>query len=444
MIRRTPWFLVLLLALVGCPNDSAPDAGVYPHELEWIRRWLTCEECIDNELDSVEAIGDRALPFLSTTMRTLPPGREENMERRLTDAATELGLTGLDATSFVDYHLANTVATTQGRSLVALVTLEAHELARMAADSLDAWDYRDDVIEELQRVLYGDGSPLSLIDDGTIEGTVTDLTLGEGAPGVPVEILRCTSAPAAAPPPRTGGCTTFSGAGGDDVTEPDGSFLFQNLDEGVYQVEITPPPGMVGIPPSQLVLLAGDLALATADFSMDVPVIGAVTGTVTAEGAGLSGVGVTLVGLSTQSATTGAGGSYAFPNVLGGNYSVAIDASGYPDVAFPATAAITGITADGQTAVVDFAGTYFRTATITGQATVGGVGIMGITVTATGPEGSMAAVTDAFGNYLFDFLLAGAYTVTLSSIPAPYTCAPNPQNVVLSTGENLVVSYPCT
>jgi len=46
----------------------------------------------------------------------------------------------------------------------------------------------------------------------------------------------------------------------------------------------------------------------------EVVIVGTVTGTVSADGSGLSGVAVALVGAVDQSATTGAGGTYTFTN----------------------------------------------------------------------------------------------------------------------------------
>ena len=64
---------------------------------------------------------------------------------------------------------------------------------------------------------------------------------------------------------------------------------------------------------------------------------GTVSGTVSAESNGLSGVGVTLVGATSMSATTGAGGTFTFANVATGAYGVSIDASTHPDVSFSQT-----------------------------------------------------------------------------------------------------------
>ena len=117
------------------------------------------------------------------------------------------------------------------------------------------------------------------------------------------------------------------------------------------------------------------------------PIFGSITGTVTADGTGLDGVTVSLSnGLSTM---TVGGGAYSFANVDEGSYTVTI--SGFPsDAEFAETSGSTNIAADGQTVVVDFAGTYIRTATIVGSVTVDEAGITGVSVALSGVE-SMSA-----------------------------------------------------
>ena len=82
-----------------------------------------------------------------------------------------------------------------------------------------------------------------------------------------------------------------------------------------------------------------------------VTITGTVSGTVSVEGAGLQGVTVTLVGVTSQTATTGAGGTYTFTGVEAGSYGVTI--SSIPaGVSFSTTSATTSITTQGQTVTV--------------------------------------------------------------------------------------------
>ena len=167
--------------------------------------------------------------------------------------------------------------------------------------------------------------------------------------------------------------------------------------------------------------------------------VGTVSGTVSVEGNGLAGVSVTLVGATSQSATTGSGGSFSFSGVEAGSYGVSI--SDVPsDVSFSTTAKTTSITTDGQTVTVDFSGSYIRTSTIAGQVVVEGAGIAGVAVTATGPEGAKNAVTDNGGNYSFSGLRAGDYTVAID-VPAEYNFATASYEITLGTGEAKTASF---
>ncbi len=166
-------------------------------------------------------------------------------------------------------------------------------------------------------------------------------------------------------------------------------------------------------------------------------VVGTVTGTVTAEGDGLSGVSVTLSGATSQSATTGSGGTYTFTNVESGSYSVSIDASSAPDVSFSQTAKTTSITTDGQTQTVDFAGQYIRTASIVGSVTASGAPLASVAVTVSGgPDGTPKSdVTNAGGEYAVTGLRAGTYTVTISDVPTGVSFTSLSKSVTVNTGE---------
>jgi len=169
------------------------------------------------------------------------------------------------------------------------------------------------------------------------------------------------------------------------------------------------------------------------------PVVGTVSGTVSVEGNGLAGVGVTLVGATSQSATTGSGGAFSFSNVEAGSYGVTI-ADLPSDVSFSTTSKTTSITTSGQTVTVDFSGSYIRTSSIQGQVLVDGAGIAGVAVTAAGPEGTTNAVTDNGGNYGFSGLRAGDYTVTIAP-GADYTFATTAYDITLGTGEAKTASF---
>ena len=179
------------------------------------------------------------------------------------------------------------------------------------------------------------------------------------------------------------------------------------------------------------------------DPVVEVTIYGTVTGTVSAEGTGLSGVGVTLVGSTSLSSTTGAGGTYTFTNVEAGGYGVSIDASTHSDVSFSQTSRTTTIATSGETVTVDFGGSYIRTATITGVVSASGAPLGGIAVTVTGggDNATNNSVTNAGGEYFATGLRAGAYTVSFTA-PADVTFATTSAAVTVATGETKTAHFP--
>lgn len=187
---------------------------------------------------------------------------------------------------------------------------------------------------------------------------------------------------------------------------------------------------------------AGGLALATMLLAacgepVDPPVPGSIIGTVSIEGMGVDGITVTLEG--TTSTTTAGGGAYRFDNVNEGMHTVTI--SGLP-LGSEFTELSASIILDaGQTQVLDFNGSYIRTATIVGSVSVNDMGIGGVSVALGGTE-TGSTQTDADGNYEFRSLRAGDYTVTISDFdPAKYTFDETSQAVSVAVGESGNVSF---
>jgi hypothetical protein len=175
-----------------------------------------------------------------------------------------------------------------------------------------------------------------------------------------------------------------------------------------------------------------------------VVVTGTISGTVAAEGQGLSGVSVTLVGATTQSATTGANGTYTFANVEAGSYGVAIDGSAYPEVAFGQTSKSTSITTQGQIAPVDFSGTFIRTASVSGIVIAGNEGVAGVTATVTGGPDAVTKVdqTNAAGEFTVTGLRKGTYVVVITNIPSNYSFATTNNSVTISqVGESVTTAF---
>ena len=164
---------------------------------------------------------------------------------------------------------------------------------------------------------------------------------------------------------------------------------------------------------------------------------GSIDGQVSIEGQGIDGVTVTLnTGTST---TTAGGGRFSFAGIDGGTYTVTI--SNFPaDASFSSTSQPATIATNGQTATVNFSGTYIRTASIIGSVTVEGTGLSGVTVRLSGMA-DQSTQTDANGQYAFAQLRAGAYTVEVSDFDADVGFSNASQSVTLGVGETGAASF---
>ncbi len=166
-------------------------------------------------------------------------------------------------------------------------------------------------------------------------------------------------------------------------------------------------------------------------------------GSVTVENTGLSGVTVTLSGVSNATTTTDASGQYAFTGLRMGNYSVEISGFDNDEIGFSATASAVAVGV-GESKVVSFDGTYLRTAGIQGQVSVEGEGLSGVTVSLTGgPDATdMTTTTDASGQYSFAKLRAGDYAVGISGYNTKdYEFEVTSQNVTVALGETATVPF---
>ncbi len=171
------------------------------------------------------------------------------------------------------------------------------------------------------------------------------------------------------------------------------------------------------------------------------PETGSITGVVTIEGTGASGVTVSLS--SGATATTDGSGAYSFADVPAGAYTVSI--SGYPsDATFSTSAKAAVISSSGQVVSVNFDGSFIRTSAIVGSVmTADGTGMSGVTVSISGQGASSSKTTGSNGQTdPFTGLRAGSYTVTISGYDATnYTFAETSKTVTLNTGDLQIVSF---
>jgi hypothetical protein len=78
--------------------------------------------------------------------------------------------------------------------------------------------------------------------------------------------------------------------------------------------------------------------------------------------------------------------------------------------------------------------------TITGQVTVNGAPLAGVTVT----TGTLSQQTNANGIYSFTGLVPGNYAVTVSNLPSDVSCVPSTKNGTVTAGNTTVIDFPCT
>ena len=156
--------------------------------------------------------------------------------------------------------------------------------------------------------------------------------------------------------------------------------------------------------------------------------VGTISGTVTIDGTGATGITATLSSGATTA--TGAGGTFSFAGVEAGSYTVTI--SGFPaDAAFPSATQAATIASDGQTVQLNFAGEYIRSSSVVGNVVAADPMIMGsdsngdgrpdmldgITVTLEGEHTMAEPQSTMEGGFAFTGLRAGSYTVTISGYP---------------------------
>lgn len=222
--------------------------------------------------------------------------------------------------------------------------------------------------------------------------------------------------------PLTNVTMTLAGSQSGSVqTAADGSYSFSVPARGNYTVSPSKTGFAFGPDQRDFVNLASDQ---TADFTTAVTVSGRISDTA---GNNLSDVTVTLDGTFNKTATTDAGGNYAFGNLYaGGNYSVTPTKTGY--TFSPAVRSYPTLNTD-QTA--DFIGAQPPSYVVGGRVTVeeSQAGYANIEVSLTdGTNSSRYAYTDSSGNYSFASVPAGG----------PYTLAIRMRGISSTPGSQVI------
>lgn len=281
---------------------SCAPQGVTLEEWEVIRAWLTCIECEEGEYEAVLAIGPDAIPMLASTSRGMPADRLENLRRQFS-AAYQRNAAGALMTEeeYVAQNLENIESLWQLRSGTALAGLSAQdadawERIRESLDSAEAWDYRDDVIENSETLLFFSSFSPPFASNGTIDGRLLTWWDSVGLGGEVLNLRQCASAAGVSAANGPGSCESVTGLTMDATSSsPNGGFVFPSLAEGLY--DVTPQAASVGTaqsgPESRVFRLVGSGAVQSGDFVLRYA-DGVIDLTVTAFSSGQENVVLTL------------------------------------------------------------------------------------------------------------------------------------------------------
>ena len=248
-----------------------------------------------------------------------------------------------------------------------------------------------------------------------IQGTVASGTAGQ---------LAGTVVDASSTQPIAAASVSLSGAATATATAAaNGSFAFTGLAAGSYQLTIT----AAGYSPAtRTVTLAAGQSLNLGNISLAANLTSAtVAGTVTdaATSTPLSGVTVTVTSGSTQTAKTGASGTYFVSNVTPGNVTVSAALSGYQTATGSATL-VAGQTAAFSPALyatgstIPGTGTYKGKviSTATGQPLSGVAIVSGATTLGTTAADGTFSLTLSAGSFTSTFVLSGYVSVSQSFV----------------------------
>lgn len=153
--------LILPLWAIGCgQEDKWVPASSYGRD-EGVLRWLTCDECIEGELEAVLKMGEAAVPELASALIDGPDSEVidsyrqflEEQYSRLADRAVLEGV-GFETsrTEYVDKYVSNLIARYQIRAARALGYIGGND-AREALEGALSSQARDDVLATVQSVL---------------------------------------------------------------------------------------------------------------------------------------------------------------------------------------------------------------------------------------------------------------------------------------------------
>jgi streptogramin lyase len=223
---------------------------------------------------------------------------------------------------------------------------------------------------------------------------------------------------------RAGVTITLSGASSAvTTTDGAGAYAFKGLPTGSYVVKAS-LAGYGFVPFAGRQIAVADADVASQDFIASAThhdIRGAVSGVTVA------GVQISLSGASSATTTTAADGTYAFPGLLDGTYTITPSHAGDGFAPGARTVTLSGADAAGQ----DFIATQAVAPTHLIAGKVSGAVASGVTLQLRDAGGSVSTIaTDAAGAYAFPGLPDGAYSVT--PLLTGYTFSPRSRAVTLN------------
>ena len=145
--------------------------------------------------------------------------------------------------------------------------------------------------------------------------------------------------------------------------------------------------------------------------------------------------------MSESETLTGVTGQYSFTGLRAGGYTIEISGFDDEDIAFGANST-TAQVAVGESRVVNFEGTYLRASAVSGQVSVEGNGLEGVTVSMQGKGEQWEAQTNGAGQFMFDELRKGDYAIGISGYdPDLYGFETTSKNVAVAYGETANVPF---